>query len=49
MTPAAHFDPVIVDAFLARFDDFRDARTQSGEGMSFEAFCQENPVFTVLV
>ena len=44
----SHFDPVIVDAFLARFDDFRDAGALTDEGMSFEAFCQDNE-FTVPV
>ena len=38
----SHFDPVIVDAFLARFDDFRDAGDRAIEGTMFEPFCQED-------
>ena len=45
----SHFDPVIVDAFLARFDDFRDAGTPAGDGMRFEVFCQESAVSTAPV
>ena len=43
----SHFDPVIVDAFLARFDDLQDAGTPAGEGSRFEALCQETVVSTV--
>ena len=34
---ASHFDPVIVNAFLARFDDFQGAGTRTGDGVRFEA------------
>ncbi len=42
----SHFDPVIVDAFLARFEDFRDASVQASEGTGFEAFCPEDVIST---
>jgi putative two-component system response regulator len=45
----SHFDPVIVEAFLARFDDFRDAGTLAGEGRRFEAFGKENTASLVPV
>jgi putative two-component system response regulator len=45
----SHFDPVIVNAFLARFDDFQEAWSQAGNGISFEAACQEAIVSTVPV
>jgi response regulator RpfG family c-di-GMP phosphodiesterase len=43
----SHFDPVIVDAFLARFDDFRDIVSQMSVGRMFEAFSQQSDVSTV--
>jgi response regulator RpfG family c-di-GMP phosphodiesterase len=46
---ASHFDPIIVDAFLARFDDFQGAWTQAGNGISFKAVSQEGVVSTVPV
>ena len=36
----SHFDPVIVDAFLARFDDFCGAEASVGEGKMYESFAQ---------
>ena len=40
----SHFDPVIVDAFLARCDDFQGAGSQTSEGKLIETFGQENAV-----
>ena len=45
----SHFDPVVVNAFLVRFDDFQEAWSQAGNGMRFEAVCQESVVATVPV
>jgi HD-GYP domain-containing protein (c-di-GMP phosphodiesterase class II) len=45
----SHFDPVVVNAFLVRFDDFQEAWTQTGDGIRFDAICQENAVTTVSV
>jgi putative two-component system response regulator len=45
----SHFDPVIVDAFLARFDDFQDAAVQVVEDKEFGASCQENALSPVPV
>jgi putative two-component system response regulator len=42
-----HFDPIIVDAFLARFEQFRSAGTRSSEGRKFEEFYHENALSTV--
>jgi putative two-component system response regulator len=42
-----HFDPIIVDAFLARFEEFRSAETQSSEGRKFEEFYHENALSPV--
>jgi putative two-component system response regulator len=45
----SHFDPVIVDAFLTRFDDFQDAAVHMVEDRAFEASCQENDLSPVPV
>jgi hypothetical protein len=45
----SHFDPVIVDAFLTRFNDFQKAGTQATEQKLFEVFGQENALSTVPV
>jgi HD-GYP domain-containing protein (c-di-GMP phosphodiesterase class II) len=45
----AHFDPVIVNAFLARFEDFQDVGTQADEEWKFQAFYHQNPLPTVPV
>ena len=45
----AHFDPVIVNAFLARFEDFRDMGTQAGNEGKFQAFHHQDPLPEVLV
>ena len=45
----SHFDPVIVNAFLARFDDFQEAGTRTGDRIGFEAICQESVVSAVPV
>ena len=42
-----HFDPIIVDAFLARFKDFQSAGTRSSENRKFKEFCYENALSTV--
>lgn len=46
---SSHFDPVIVSAFLARFDDFRDAGTHATQSRACVTFCQENTASTVTV
>jgi putative two-component system response regulator len=43
----AHFDPVIVDAFLARFEDFREVGTRVDAGATFEAITPENAFLTL--
>ena len=37
-----HFDPVIVDAFLARFEDIEEASTCADKGVTFQATGAEN-------
>ena len=45
--PGSHFDPVIVDAFLARFDDFRNAEAQADGGRTIERPSQESELSPV--
>ena len=42
-----HFDPIIVDAFLAQFEHFRGIGTRASEGEKFEEFCHENALSPV--
>ena len=40
----SHFDPVIVDAFLARFDDFQSAGLERRRRGPLEKLCQEEKI-----
>ena len=42
----AHFDPVVVNAFLARFEDFQNTGTPSDQGEGFEPIYNENAYST---
>jgi putative two-component system response regulator len=45
----SHFDPLIVEAFLARFDDFRDAASRRTAETTVESCCPESFVFPMPV
>jgi putative two-component system response regulator len=45
----AQFDPNIVDAFLARFEDFRDVGNQAGDQGVIELFGRQNAISPVPV
>jgi len=42
-----HFDPIVVDAFLARFERFRSVGTRSSAGRKLEESSHENALSTV--
>lgn len=45
----SHFDPAVVDAFLARFDDFQNAEAATSEGKMYQTFAQPSILFPVSV
>jgi HD-GYP domain-containing protein (c-di-GMP phosphodiesterase class II) len=45
----AHFDPVIVNAFLARFEDFQNVWTQAGNEGKRQTFHHQDPLPTAPV